>query len=452
MDLSDHMRAAADADVCRRLGRVERVVGLAVESAGPPASIGELCAIRMGSGRGATLAEVAGFRGRQVLLLPLGDMTGLEPGAPVVALGAPLRVGVGPDLLGRVLDAFGRPIDSRGPIRVIEQRPIMSRAPGPLQRARVTERIEFGIRAIDGVLTCGRGQRIGIFSGSGAGKSVLLGIIARHVAADACVVALVGERSREVREFIERDLGPGLQRAVVVAATSDQPPLVRLKAAFTATAIAEHFRDRGQSVVLLMDSLTRVARAHREVALAIGEAPTTRGYTPSVFAMLPELVERAGNAGRGSITGVYAVLVESDDMDEPLADAARAVLDGHIVLSRRLAAEGRYPAVDVLASVSRVMNDIASPEQLSAAAVLRSVLATYAENEDLVTVGAYQRGSDPRLDRALELLGPIREFLAQPREERCSFEDTLAGLTRLFGGPRSRRGTSFGEADRDGRP
>ncbi|MFQ6098570.1 MAG: FliI/YscN family ATPase [Armatimonadota bacterium] len=432
INLSEHIRAAGQADVCRRLGRVERVVGLAVESAGPPASIGELCAIRRGADRGNTLAEVVGFRGRDVLLLPLGDMTGLEPGAQVVALGAPLRVGAGPDVLGRVLDAFGRPIDSGGPLRVEEYRPIMRPSPPPLERPRVTQRLELGIRAIDGLLTCGRGQRIGIFSASGAGKSVLLGIIARHAAVDVCVVALVGERSREVREFIERDLGPGLQRAVVVAATSDEPPLVRLKAAFTATTLAEYFRDKGHNVVLLMDSLTRVARARREVSLAVGEAPTTRGYTPSVFAMLPELVERAGNSSRGSITGVYTVLVESDDMDEPLADAARAVLDGHIVLSRRLAGEGRYPAVDLLSSVSRVMNDIVSREQVAAAGALREVLATYAENEDLVTVGAYERGTDPRLDRALDLIQPIHDFLAQARQERCSFDETLASLRRLF--------------------
>ncbi|MFQ6130612.1 MAG: FliI/YscN family ATPase [Armatimonadota bacterium] len=417
--------------VFRRTGRVRQVVGLAIESAGPMVQIGELCRIERTGGDPPLRAEAVGFRDRRVLLLPLGDMSGIEPGNVVVASGGPLRIGVGWGLLGRVVDAFGRAMDGGPPPEVRERRPVTAEAPSPLQRERVSEVMELGIRGIDGPLTCGKGQRVGIFSGSGVGKSSLLGMVARHTAADVNVIALVGERGREVREFLERDLGEGLSRSVVVVATSEQPALVRLKAAFTATAIAEYFRDQGRDVILMMDSITRAATAQREAGLAAGEPPTTRGYTPSVFAMLPKLLERAGTAARGSITGIYAVLVEQDDLSEPVADAVKAILDGHIVLSRRIAEEGRYPAVDVLASVSRVMNDIVSPEHRAAAALLRDVLSTYAEHEDMINIGAYERGTNPRIDRALALVGRVRQYLAQSSDEPAPFAESVRRLLEL---------------------
>lgn len=430
-DLTPALEAVQSAPLFRRSGRVRQVIGLAVESAGPMAQIGELCHIERTNGGPALPAEVVGFRDRRVLLLPLGDMRGIEPGNAVVCSGGPLTVGVGPDLLGRVVDAFGQPIDAGPALRVRERRPVTGEAPGPLERARVTEVIELGVRAIDGPLTCGKGQRVGIFSGSGVGKSTLLGMTARHTTADVNVIGLVGERGREVREFLERDLGAGLSRSVVVVATSEQPALVRLKAAFTATTIAEYFRDEGLDVILMMDSITRAATAQREAGLAAGEPPTTRGYTPSVYAMLPKLLERAGTAGRGSITGIYAVLVEQDDLNEPVADAVKAILDGHIVLSRRIAEEGRYPAVDVLASVSRVMNDIVSPEHRAATKLLREILSVYAENEDMIAIGAYEPGTNARIDRALELIAPAREFLAQPADHPAPFAESVRRLLAL---------------------
>lgn len=444
LDLEPAFRAVRGAAPFRRTGRVRQVVGLAVESTGPHARIGEVCSIRTAggshlgakaasaTGRGELLAEVVGFRDRNVLLLPLGEMEGIEAGSEVIAHGRPLQVGVGPGLLGRVVNAFGQPIDNRGPIPVERFQSLSGSAPGPLDRTRVTEVLGLGVRAIDGPLTCGKGQRIGIFAGSGVGKSALLGMIACNTSADANVIALVGERGREVREFIERDLGDGLARSIVVVATAEQPPLVRLKAAFTATTMAEYFRDEGCDVMLMMDSITRAATARREVGLAVGEPPTTRGYTPSVFAMLPQLLERAGTSRTGTITGVYAVLVEADDLTEPIADALKAILDGHVVLSRRIASGGRYPAVDVLASVSRVMNDIVSPEHTAAANALRRVLATYAENEDLIAIGAYQRGTNPDIDAALDRIGDVRRYLAQGLDEEASFEDSIRMLVELF--------------------
>jgi len=423
-DLSAAFAAVEASSPFRRTGRVRQVVGLAVESTGPSARIGEVCSLHAGGGAGDILAEVVGFRDRHVLLLPLGEMDGIEAGSRVVAHGTPLQVGVGPGLLGRVVDAFGRPIDNKGPILVERFLPVTGSAPKPLDRTRVTEALGLGVRAIDGPLTCGKGQRIGIFSGSGVGKSALLGIVARNTSADVNVIALVGERGREVREFIERDLGDGLHRSVVVVATADQPPLVRLKAAFAATTMAEYFRDEGSDVMLMMDSITRAATARRE--------------TPSVFAMLPQLVERAGTSPAGTITGLYAVLVEADDLTEPIADALRAVLDGHVVLSRRIASEGRYPAVDVLDSVSRVMNDIVSPEHRAAAAALRRVLSTYAEHEDLIAIGAYQRGTNPSIDDALARIDDVRQYLAQDLDENVSLDDSLRLLTQMF--PEPRRG------------
>jgi flagellum-specific ATP synthase len=411
---------------------VRQVVGLAIESTGPTARIGEVCSLRTSAGRPEILAEVVGFRDRDVLLLPLGEMEGIEAGSTVIAHGRPLQVGVGPALLGRVVNAFGQPIDNRGAIFVERFQPLVSSAPRPLDRTRVTDVLGLGVRAIDGPLTCGKGQRIGIFAGSGVGKSALLGMIARNTSADVNVIALVGERGREVREFIERDLGDGLERSVVVVATAEQPALVRLKAAFTATTVAEYFRDAGRDVMLMMDSVTRAATARREAGLAVGEPPTTRGYTPSVFAMLPQLLERAGTSRAGTITGLYAVLVEADDMTEPVADALKAILDGHIVLSRRIASEGRYPAVDVLASISRVMNDIVSPAHRAAAMALRSALATYAENEDLIAIGAYQRGTNPAIDDALARIGDVRRYLAQGLDEGAPFEESQRLLAELF--------------------
>jgi flagellum-specific ATP synthase len=433
-DLARAFEAARAASPFRRTGRVRQVVGLAVESRGPSARIGEVCSLRTSAGPPEIFAEVVGFRDRDVLLLPLGDMEGIEAGSTVVAHGRPLQVGVGPGLLGRVVNAFGQPIDNHGPILVERFQPLVSSAPGPLDRTRVTHVLGLGVRAIDGPLTCGKGQRIGIFAGSGVGKSALLGMVARNTSADVNVIALVGERGREVREFIERDLGDGLERSVVVVATSEQPPLVRLKAAFAATTMAEYFRDEGHDVMLMMDSITRAATARREVGLAVGEPPTTRGYTPSVFAMLPQLLERAGTSRAGTITGLYAVLVEADDLTEPVADSLKAILDGHIVLSRRIASEGRYPAVDVLASVSRVMNDIVSPEHRAAANALRSVLATYAEHEDLIAIGAYQRGTNPGIDDAVARVGEVRSYLSQGLGERAHADDSLRALLELFPG------------------
>ena len=427
------IQVAEQAAVFRRVGHVRQVIGLAIESAGPLSRLGEVCLIERAGGAGPFPAEVVGFKDHNVVvLLPLGDMAGIEPGDPVRAAGRPLQVGVGPGLLGRVVDAFGHALDGGAPVPAVERRSAAGEAPAPLSRARVTEPIELGVRAIDGLLTCGKGQRLGIFSGSGVGKSVLLGMIARHTAADVNVIGLVGERGREVREFIERDLGDSLRRSVVVVATSEQPPLVRLTAALTATTIAEYFRDQGMDVLLMMDSITRAATAQREAGLATGEAPTTRGYTPSVFGMLPRLLERAGTSERGSITGLYAVLVEQDDLNEPVADAVKAILDGHVVLSRGIASEGRYPAVDVLASVSRVMNDIVAPGHRAAAAKLRDVLAVYAEHEDMITIGAYEPGTNPRVDRALELIAPVRQYLAQDINEKVSFADSVRQLEAVF--------------------
>jgi flagellum-specific ATP synthase len=365
--------------------------------------------------------------------MALGDAERISPGSEIVATGRPLSIMVGDVLLGRVIDGLGRPIDGKGPIEAREIRSIHGAPPNPLERQRIAEAIATGIRSIDALLTCGKGQRVGIFSGSGVGKSTLLGMIARDTSADVNVIALVGERGREVGEFIDRELGAdGLRRSVVVVATSDKPALIRIKAAFMATAIAEYFRDRGLNVMLLMDSVTRLAMAQREVGLAIGEPPTTKGYTPSVFAMLPKLLERAGNAKRGSITGLYTVLVEGDDMNEPVADAVRAILDGHIVLSRRLASAGHYPAIDILESVSRVMPAITTEVHRRAAQRLLDLAATYRENEDLINIGAYAKGSNPRIDEAIAMIQQIRAFLRQGVDEREEFGRGIQKLTNLM--------------------
>jgi len=415
-----------------RLGRVQKVVGLTLEATGPPVFLGEACLLQP-SVNGGVLAEVVGFREGKVLLLPLGEMEKVGPGSEIVALGKSLEVGVGRDLLGRILNGLGEPLDGKGPVKGESYYPLTTTPPNPLQRSRIREPLSLGIKAVDALLTCGKGQRLGIFSGSGVGKSTLLGMIARNTTADVNVIGLVGERGREVREFIEKDLGEeGLKRSVVVAATSDQPSLVRIKGALAATAVAEYFRDQGLDVMLMMDSVTRIALAQREVGLAVGEPPATRGYTPSVFALLPRLLERSGTAQKGSITALYTVLVEGDDMNEPVTDTVRGTLDGHIVLSRALAQENHYPAVDVLASVSRLMIDLGSTEHLQAAAKFREILAVYKSNEDLINIGAYVSGSNPRVDQAIRMYPALRDFLRQGIEEKTTFDGAVQSLCELI--------------------
>lgn len=423
-------------------GRVTQVLGLVAEADGPVVEVGELLTLERRRGGaadrdrgGRLLAEAVGFRDRRVLLMPLQGTAGLALGAVVTATGRRLEVGCGEGLLGRVLDGLGRPLDGRAPAPVERWRPAEGEPPSPLERAPISEPLPVGVRAIDALLTCGRGQRLGIFAGSGVGKSTLLGMLCRHTAADVAVVALIGERGREVGEFIEADLGrQALGRSVVVVATSDQPPVVRLKATLVATTIAEHFRDRGAHVLLVMDSLTRYAQAMREVGLASGEPPTSRGYTPSVFAALPRLLERSGCARRGSITGFYTVLVEGDDLNEPVADAVRGLLDGHIVLSRALAERGHFPAIDVLRSVSRLADRLVDDEHAQAARRVRGVLATYQQAEDLVDIGAYRPGTTLAIDNALRWIEPVRAFLRQGRDERAPWEESRSALLAL-GGP-----------------
>ncbi len=414
-------------------GKVVKVLGLVIEATGPAAAVGDLCRIRMARRQGSVLAEIVGFRDDRLLLMPLGDMEGVAPGAEVAPLGRPLTAPAGDALLGRVLDGVGQPLDGRGRLESSSVVPTRRAAPDPLARRRVAEPLPTGVRTIDALLTVGLGQRIGIFAGSGVGKSTLLGMIARHTEADVNVIGLIGERGREVREFIERDLGvEGLARSVLVVATSDAPPQIRRQAAFTATAIAEWFRDEGRRVLLMMDSLTRFATAQREVGLAIGEPPTTRGYTPSVFALLPRLLERAGTSpGAGAITGLYTILVEGDDHNEPVADTARSILDGHIVLTRELAERAHYPAIDVLASVSRCMPDVVSSVHTAHAQTLRMLIAARREVEPLLALGAYQAGSKPQTDRAIKAWAEIEGYLKQTVDDRTSFDATVARLGRL---------------------
>jgi len=416
----------------RLKGWVRNVVGIVLESQGPRVPVGELCSLRDSDGNELCRTEVVGFRGELMLSMLLGEATAVAPGMELVALGKSLTVRVGNALLGRVLDGLGQPLDGKPLPPGLEERSIYGSPPNPLQRQRVRHPIGTGIRAIDAFLTLGKGQRMGIFAGSGVGKSVLLGMIARNTSADVNVIALIGERGREVRDFLEKDLQQeGLRRSVLVVATSDTPALVRVKAALVATTIAEYFREQGFDVLLMMDSVTRLAMAQREVGLAIGEPPTTKGYTPSVFALLHRVMERAGTDEHGTITGLYAVLVEGEDMNEPIADAVRGILDGHIVLSRRLAAQAHYPAIDILESVSRVMPDIVSPEHLRAARTLQALLATYRESEELITVGAYQRGTNPRLERAIAAVERLTPFLRQDMHESSLFEDTVLQLLEL---------------------
>ena len=409
----------------RPLGKVEQLIGLVMEASGPATSIGEICWVYGNNGRQRIQAEVVGFRQDRMLLMPLGELQGIGPGSLLVPTGRDFQVPVGRHLMGRVLDGLGRPLDGRGPLGAEAQVPVHREPPDPLSRRRITEALSTGVRCLDGLLTVGRGQRFGIFAGSGVGKSTLMGMVARDADADVNVIALVGERGREVRDFIEKDLGPqGMAKSVVIAATSDQPALIRRQGAMVATAIAEWFRDQGMTVMFMMDSVTRFAMAQREIGLAIGEPPATKGYTPSVFALLPKLLERAGTTDhRGSITGLYTVLVEADDMNEPVGDTVRAILDGHVVLSRDLAAQNHYPPVDVLDSVSRLMPELAGAEHRAAAARVRDVLAAYRGARDLINIGAYVKGSDRRIDRALEHIDAVNAFLKQDLSER----DTLAG-------------------------
>jgi flagellum-specific ATP synthase len=428
VDLLRHIEALKRIEACRRMGRVSEVSGLLIESAGPAAAVGDFCEIRCANGR-AIRTQVIGFRNGRVLSMPLEETAGLELGNPILARSGEARVDVGPGLLGRVLDGFGKPMDGGPPLEAADSYDLYAAPPGPMEREHITSQLVTGIRAIDSLLPCGKGQRIGIFGGSGVGKSTLLGAMSRHNSADVSVIALIGERNREVREFLDRDLGPeGVKRSVTVVATSDRPAPLRVRACFVALAIAEYFRDRGADVLLVMDSSTRLAMAQREIGLAAGEPPSQKGYTPSVFNLLPKIFERAGNFRRGSITGFFTVLVEGDDLNEPIADAVRATLDGHIVLSRQLAAMNHYPAIDVLNSVSRLASQLATSEQRAAARQLREALATYHQSEDLIQLGAYVSGSNPKLDSAIRLRPKLIEFLRQDADGKSPLEDTMARL------------------------
>lgn len=400
--------------VTETCGRVVQVIGLVIESEGPIAAVGEVCRIQSARRDGYTLAEVVGFRNHHLLLMPLGELHGIHPGSEVIATGAPMRMGVGQLLKGRVIDGLGKPIDGLPPIHAEHTVELNLLPPHPLKRQRIHEVFQTGIKAIDTFTPCGEGQRMGIFAGSGVGKSTLLGMMASHAQADVNVIALIGERGREVREFIERDLDEiGRRKSVVIVATSNEPALHRVKGAFLAMAIAEYFRDQGLSVLLMMDSVTRLAMAQREIGLAVGEPPTTRGYTPSVFSILPQLLERAGTGEAGAITGLFTVLVEADDMNDPIADAVRSILDGHIVLTRELATQNHYPAIDVLESVSRLNRDLLPAPRLQLTAAAREHMAVYRKNSDLINIGAYPAGSNPAIDRAIALHDPINRFLKQ---------------------------------------
>ncbi|MGD8191014.1 flagellar protein export ATPase FliI [Brevibacillus ginsengisoli] len=435
LDLTKYRSVLGQMDSVRINGKVTQVVGLTIESQGPEAKLGEICHIYSQHGEEPIMAEVVGFRDNKVLMMPLGELSAIGPGCDVVATGKPLTVKVGPEILGTVLDGLGRPLNGNPLPFGLTNYPTNNLPPNPLARPRITEPIGVGIRAIDGLLSVGKGQRVGIFAGSGVGKSTLLGMIARNTNADINVIGLIGERGREVKEFIERDLGEeGLKRSVVVVATSDQPALIRIKGALIATSIAEYFRDRGLNVMLMMDSVTRFAMAQREVGLAIGEPPATRGYTPSVFALLPKLLERAGTAKKGSITAFYTVLVDSDDMNDPIADTVRGILDGHIVLDRKIAQKGHFPAIDILQSVSRVMNEISSDQHLQAARQLKRYMATFKEAEDLINIGAYKMGTNREIDTSIRYRDIIRDFTAQSTDEPADLNISINALIAHFGG------------------
>ena len=434
VDLSKYHNCLKSTCAIRATGRVTNVVGLVVEAHGPVSCLGTVCDIYTTHKNRAIAAEVSGFKDNSVLLMPLEEIHGIAPGCRIVAREQKAVVPVGQGLLGRVIDGLGHPIDDKGPITTEAAYPIYAPALNPLKRRRIHRPLDLGIRTINGLLTVGRGQRIGIFAGSGVGKSVLLGMIARKTKADVNVIALIGERGRELNEFIEKELGQeGLRRSVIVVATSDRLPLIRMRGAFIATAIAEYFRDQGQHVNLMMDSVTRFAMAQREIGLALGEPPTTKGYTPSVFTLLPKLLERAGtSANRGTITGLYTVLVEGDDANEPIADAVRSILDGHINLTRDLAMQNHYPAIDVLGSISRVMVDVVDDKHKQNANRLKEILATYRKAEDLINIGAYVSGSNPKIDYAIRMIDKINAYLKQDIEETVFFEESVAQLDALL--------------------
>jgi len=438
LDIDSKLRRVNESGRYVRTGTVSRVTGLTIESQGPLAALGELCLIHMPDGSKRPV-EVVGFNPNSLFLMPLGELEGISPGLKITAEGRGMAVPVGTALLGRVVDGLCRPIDGKGPIEHDTLQPLAAAPPDPLLRPRVKEIMPLGVRSVDAFLTCGRGQRIGVFGGSGVGKSTLLGMFARWAKSDVNVIALIGERGREVRDFIERDLGEqGMRRSVVVVVTSDQPPLLRIKGAMTACAISEFYRDRGSHVLLMMDSITRVCFAQREIGLAIGEPPTTRGYTPSVYSMLPRLLERSGTSERGSVTGLYTILVEGDDMNEPVADAARSILDGHIILSRELAGSDHFPAIDILNSQSRVFTDIASAAHRTQATRVRNLMATYLRARDLLDVGAYVKGSNSQIDASVEAWDKIQQFLRQVPEHHARFDETLkksgSGVGRLSKG------------------
>lgn len=427
-----YCQAVRETEPILRAGKVDKIIGMVIESTGPVADIGTICRIRSAKRDAFVHAEVAGFKGDRILLMPFEELEGVSRGSLVESTGDTLRIPVGPGLVGRVVDGFGNPIDEGGPLNCTQHYIVQNVPSNPLSRPRIDQQLHMGVRAIDSVLTCGKGQRMGIFSGSGVGKSTLLGMMLRNVEADVNVVALVGERGREVRDFIEKDLQEeGMSRSVLVVATSDQSAMMRLKCALTATTIAEYFRDQGKDVLLVMDSLTRFAMAQREIGLAIGEPPVARGYTPSLYAILPRLLERSGRFPSGSITGIYTVLVEGDDVNEPISDTVRGILDGHIVLSRALTLRNHYPAIDVLASISRIMNEIVDPEHLKAASVLRSSLSAYYENFDLISIGAYKNGTNPRIDNAIANIDAINGFLRQEVDEKAAFSQTLQRMEEL---------------------
>ena len=416
------------------LGRVTKVVGLTIESVGPDAKLNDLCRIFVGGDRSqAVMAQVVGFRDKHLLLTPFDSVDGIGIGAVVENTKAPLSVPVGDELLGHTLDGIGRPTDAED-LYLPQHYPVDATPPEPMNREIISQVLPLGVKAVDGLITVGKGQRIGIFAGSGVGKSTLMGMFARNTKADINVIALIGERGREVREFIERDLGSeGMKRSVVVVATSDKPASIRKCAAKTATAIAEYFRDQGKDVLLMMDSLTRFSMAQREIGLAAGEPPVTRGYPPSVYSEMPKLLERAGNSDKGSITGLYTVLVDGDDFNEPITDTARGILDGHIVLSRKLAQKNHYPAIDVLASISRVMSSIATKEHKTMAGKLKNVMATYQEAEDLINIGAYKAGSNNNIDYAIEKIDQVNAFLCQSTEDKFDFDEVVGALEQMFG-------------------
>jgi FliI/YscN family ATPase len=431
--LENLARRVQETEVVRNHGRVVQLIGLVIESEGPLASVGEICRIESAGHDGSTLAEVVGFRNHHVLLMPLGELHGIHPGSEVIALGSALRVPVGDVLLGRVIDGLGNPLDDLGPIHATDDVSLNLPPPHPLKRQRISQCFRTGVKAMDTFIPCGRGQRLGIFAGSGVGKSTLLGMIASQAEADVNVIALIGERGREVREFLEKDLDEaGRKKSVVVVATSNQPAIARLKGAFVAMAVAEYFRDQGRNVLLMMDSVTRFAMAQREIGLAVGEPPATRGYTPSVFSLMPQLLERAGSGETGSITGLFTVLVEADDMNDPIADAVRSILDGHVVLTRELATQNHYPAIDVLESVSRLTRDLTTPAQQELTARGREALANYRKNQDLINIGAYPAGTNPAIDLSIKLHEPMKKFLCQGIREGFTTEQSWAELTQTM--------------------